>query len=216
MRSVLVLLAALALNAEPAITYSKYFKGSKPENVIITLQKNGDAVYKESADDDQPLKFQLAEDQARQIFALADKLGRFTRPLESGLKVANMGTKTFRFEENGVKNEVKFNYSLDPDAQALLDWFERIAETEQRYIELDSTAHFDKLGVNEALLQLQVVYERKRLMAPQQFLPLLDRISRNESYLHMARERAANLADAFRGGHAAEAEPGAAAKAQQQ
>ncbi len=201
MRSLLPLIAAaLALQAEPVITYSKYFKGSKPENVIVTLEKNGDAVYKESADDEQPLKFQLAPDQAAQIFALADKLARFTRPLESGLKVANMGVKTFRFEDNGVKNEVKFNYSLDLDAQALLDWFERIVETEQRYIELNNTAHFDKLGVNEALLQLQMVYERKRLIAPQQFLPLLDRVSRNESYLHMARQRAASLAEAFRGG----------------
>ena len=41
-------------------------------------------------------------------------------------------------------------------------------------------------------------WDRKRLVAPEQFLPLLDRIAKNESFLHMARERAAALAEAIR------------------
>ena len=75
---------------------------------------------------------------------------------------------------------------------------ERISSSEQHYIDLDRAIHFDKLGVNQSLLQLQITWERKRLVAPQQFLPLLDRVIKNESFLHMARERAATLADAFR------------------
>ena len=131
---------------------------------------------------------------------MADKLGHFDHPLESNLKVANMGMKTFRFEDGKEAHEVKFNYSLDPDAQQLADWFERIIETEQDYQRLDTTVHFDKLGVNDALLLLQASWERKRLVAHPQFLPLLDRVAKNESYLHMARERAASLADAIRAG----------------
>ncbi len=79
----------------------------------------------------------------------------------------------------------------DLNAQALLDRFERITETEQHFANLDRTAHFEKLGVNEVLLQLQVTWERNRLVAPEQFLPLLDRIAKNESYLHISRELAA-------------------------
>ncbi len=193
------LVIAATLSAQPVLTYSKYFKGSNPETTIITVNKNGDAVYKEAADDDQPLRFQLAESETSELFALADKLNHFDHDVESGLKVANMGIKTFRFEDGDVKHEVKFNYSTDTDAQALLKWFERISSSEQRFIDLDRAVHFDKLGVNQSLLQLQVVWERKELVAPQQFLPLLDRIIKNESYLHMARERAAALADAFQG-----------------
>src|ERR1700682_2261385 len=126
MRSLLVLCTALVLHADPVITYSKYFKGSTPENVIITVTRKGDAVYKESVTDDQPLKFQLTDSEANEIFDLAGKLGHFNRPIESGLKVANMGMKTFHFEDGNVKSEVKFNYSQDPDAQALQDWFARI------------------------------------------------------------------------------------------
>ena len=35
------------------------------------------------------------------------------------------------------------------------------------------------------------------MVAAQQFLPLLDRIVKNESYLHIARERAGALAEAI-------------------
>ena len=45
---------------------------------------------------------------------------------------------------------------------------------------------------------MQVSYERKRLVAPQQLLPMLDRIAKNDTYMHMDRERAAGLADAIR------------------
>lgn len=207
MRSLLVFCAVLALHAEPSIVYSKYFKGSRPETTIITVSSTGECTYKESADEENPLKFKLTESEASEIFGLAEKLGRFSRPLESPAKVAHMGMKTFRFEDGSVKNEVKFNYSEDPDAQLLADWFERISETERNYIELERTARFDKLGVNQALLLLQVTYERKRLVAPEQFLPLLDRVAKNESYLHMARERAASLADTFRNEKTAKAQP---------
>ena len=41
-------------------------------------------------------------------------------------------------------------------------------------------------------------YDRKRLVGVERFLPLLDRVAKNDTYLHMARERAAALADVFR------------------
>ena len=41
-------------------------------------------------------------------------------------------------------------------------------------------------------------WDHNRLVAAEQFLPLLDRIAKNESYLHISRERAAAIADAIR------------------
>jgi hypothetical protein len=52
--------------------------------------------------------------------------------------------------------------------------------------------------VQNALLLLQTTRDQKRLIAPEQFLPLLDRVVKNESYLHMARERAAVFANDIR------------------
>ncbi len=194
----LTVLPLMAATDPPRLVFSKSFPGSTPAFVEIALERNGNATYKEAADDDRPLKFQVSDEETNTIFGLADKLGHFNHSLESPLKVAFMGTKAFRFEAGTEKQEVKFNYSEDLDAQVLLDWFERISETEQHMINLERTVKYDKLGVNEALLLLQISYEHKRLVAPQQLLPLLDRVVKNEAYMHMARERAAGLAEAIR------------------
>jgi len=199
------LLAAIA-SATPRVVYTKEFRGSAPAWVNIAVERNGDVVYKEAPNDEYPLKFKLREEEADDIFRLVDKLERFSHPLESNLKVANMGLKTFRFEDGSQTAEVKFNYSLDESARVLADWFERMIESEQRFIMLERTVKYEKLGVNDALLQLQISWDRKRLVAVDQYLPLLDRVIKNDSYLHMARERAASLADAFRKEKPAKAE----------
>jgi len=199
MRSILLLLLASTLaTAAPRLFYSKYFKGSIPEYVAITLDRDGKMTYQEAKEDENPIVLQMTESDTQEMFVLADQLDRFQRPLESGLKVANLGVKTFRFEDGKDSHEIKFNYSLDTVAQKLQDWFERVTETEQSFINLGRTVRYDKLGVNEALLQLQATYEHRRLIAPEQFLPLLDRVVKNESFMHIARERAAGMAESIR------------------
>jgi hypothetical protein len=192
------LLFAATLCAAPQLFYSKFFKGSVPEYVAITVDRDGQATYQEAKEDDNPIKIQLDRASVQEMFDLTQKLDRFQHPLESGLKIANLGLKTFRFDDGAEHHEIQFNYSQDLSAQALLDLFERITETEQHFANLDRTAHFEKLGVNDVLLQMQVTMEHNRLVAPEQFLPLLDRIAKNESYLHISRERAAAIADDIR------------------
>jgi hypothetical protein len=192
------LLFAATLCAAPQLFYSKFFKGSVPEYVAITVERDGQATYQEAKEDDNPIKIQLDRASVQEMFDLTQKLDRFQHPLESGLKIANLGLKTFRFDDGAEHHEIQFNYSQDLSAQALLDLFERITETEQHFANLDRTAHFEKLGVNDVLLQMQITMERNRLVAPEQFLPLLDRIAKNESYLHISRERAAAIADDIR------------------
>ena len=189
---------SITLGAAPRLFYSKYFKGSVPEYVAITVDQDGQLTYQEAKDDDNPIKIQLDRASVQEMFGLAEKLDRFQHPTESGLKIANLGVKTFRFEDGAEHHEIQFNYSEDPNAQALLDRFESITETEQHFANLDRTAHFEKLGVNDVLLQMEITWEHNRLVAPEQFLPLLDRIAKNESYLHISRELAASIAEAIR------------------
>lgn len=200
MKAVLLSLVAIAVSAAdlPKLIYSKSFPGSMPAYAAITVDKEGNGSYKEAVDDDSPILFKLTPKETEELFALADKLGHFTRKLESGLKVAQLGIKTFRYENGPEAHEVKFNYSEDLDAQKLHDWFERIAESERLLIDLDRAVKFDKLGVNDALLKLEAFRDRNSLVAAQQFLPLLDRIVKNESFMHMSRTRAAGLADDIR------------------
>ena len=195
----LVVLTAAAIAAEqPRIVYSKAFPGSQPAYVEIEIGKDGAAIYKEDPKDEAPVKFELAAESVAEIFSLIEKLDWFKRPLESGLKVANMGKKTYRFVNGQENHQVAYNYSQDENARLLQDWFERITETQQHYFELERTVRFDKLGVNHSLLKLQTSIDRNRIVGRERFLPLLDRVTKNESYLHMARERAAGLADAIR------------------
>lgn len=205
MKILLLLLSLTAWAQDGKLIFMKTFPGSTPAWVKIVLEKNGQAVYSEAPDDPQPLTFKLTDQETAVMFGLAEKLGWFTRTIESGLPVARMGDKVFRYEAAGKSQEQKFNYSADPDAQALTDWFERISESERYLLELERSARFDKLGVNRVILQIQAAHERKRLVAVDQFLKWLDRVTKNESYLNMARERAARLAETFRNPAPAEA-----------
>lgn len=190
-------IAAPAALLGERIVYTKSFPGSSPAYVSITIERDGEVSYKEAEDDD-PEEFRLEPSGAAAMFDLAAKLDHFKHPLESGLKVANMGVKTFRWEDGDASSEQKFNYSLDENAKALHDWFEAITETERLFAELKRAARHDKLGVHDALLHIEAAWVQRRLMGADQFLPLLDQIAQNEIYLHMARQRAAMLGEAIR------------------
>jgi hypothetical protein len=182
----------------PSLFYSRAFPGSKPEYIQIAVNKSGDAVYQEAVDDDLPLKFKLTPEETAAVYELADKLDRFKRPLESNLRVAFMGTKTFRYIDGDQKTETKFNYSEDVSAQQLQDWFERMAESAERRITLESAVKYDHLGVDQALNGLEESFENGRVIAADQYLPMLDRVSKNETYMHQARAKAAELAEFIR------------------
>lgn len=190
---------ALAGDAEPRVVFTKSFPGSVPAWFSITVERSGAAVYREDPKDELPLKFQMNEADTAQIFDLAEKLEFFKRKLESPAKVARMGDKTLHYEKGDQSGETTFNYTEDPDGRTISDWFERISETERHLIDLQRVAKYDKLGVNEVLLQIEITYDHKRLVAPEQFLPMLDRVIKNESFMHLARDRAATLASQIRG-----------------
>lgn len=196
----LLFLTALAVQAAdlPKIFYSKSFPGSVPAYVEITVDEKGRIEYREAPKEEDPLVAQLSEAETKEIWGLAEKLNWFNKPIESGLKVAKMGDKTFRMENHAKKGEVKFNFTQDEDGKLLHDWFEKMSESAQHRIALERTVRFDKLGVNKALLLFESALDRKRIVAPEQFLPMLDRVAKNESYMHMARERATFLAESIR------------------
>jgi len=169
----LFFLAVSCFAYSPRLVFTKSFPGSIPDYVSISVEKGGALEYKESLkEDEQPVKAQLPESDVAGLFSLAEKLGYFKGSLESGLKVANTGKKTFRYEpETGAPTEAVFNYSIDANAQQLLEKFEQIAASERGYIDLDRTVHFDKLGVNDALAEIESLWLRKQLTAPLQFVP---------------------------------------------
>jgi hypothetical protein len=182
----------------PRIAFIKEFPGSTPAYMSIEIDAQGKGLYKEAVNDEYPIPFELEPAEWSDMQALAAKVDQCKRPLESGLKVANMGMKTLRCFDGDKPAEVKFNYTQDPAGQQLYDWFEKIAESAARYLALERAVKFEKLGVNQELLLLQAAGERNRLVGLEMYLPLLDRIIKNDSYMHMARERASQIADIIR------------------
>ena len=215
-RCLLFLLGTLATAAAPPpgpprLMFIKEFPGSTPAYMSVEIDKDGKGLYKEAIKDEYPIPFELDSADWEAMRALAVKIDHCKRPLESGLKVANMGMKTVRCFEGGAEPaDVKFNYTQDPSGQQLYEWFEKIAESTQRYLALERAVKYEKLGVNQELLNLQAAAERGRVVAYDMYLPLLDRVIKNDTYMHMARERAAQMADAIR------AKKAASGQAQQQ
>ena len=193
-----VLATAAWAEDAPRITFSKSFPGSAPAFFTITVERTGATSYNESEDPDNAETIQVEAGMVTEMFELADRLEHFTKPLESGLKVANMGQKTLRWEGGGERSEAKFNYSTSEDARLLSDRFERIGESVRMLLELRRAAKHDRLGVDAAVSKIQSLWFNKQLVGTAQFLPVLDQVAKDEAYMHMARERAAEIADAIR------------------
>jgi len=199
MKAVLLLATvAVAFAADgPRVIFTKSFPGSVPEFVSIVVAKDGAVEYKEGKEDD-PDRFQIEPSAVSAIFDLAERLGYFKGQLESGLKVAKMGDKTFRWENGAESSQATFNYSQDENAKVLQDWFERIGESDRVFGELRQAIRHDRLGVNDAVLHIDVMWSRKQLVGLAQFLPQLDRVAKDEAFINMARDRAARMAGEFR------------------
>jgi hypothetical protein len=179
------------------VVYSKTFPGSTPPFVVITVHQDGEALYNETKDPDNDEKIRLEPEYAREIFELAGKLDHFKKPLESGLKVANMGQKTFRWEFGAERNEASFNYSTMEEAKTLAARFDCIVDSVRLLMEFRRVLRYDRLGANAAVNRAYALWENKRLVATPEFLPLLEKVAKDEAYIHMAREKAARLVDAI-------------------
>jgi hypothetical protein len=186
-----ILLGAALSQAQAKLTFTKSFPESVPDYYRVVLLENGDAEYTTAPDDPQPEKFKLSDEIVKQAFDLAAKLDHFKgEPLEIRKKIANMGKKTFTYDNGAEHASQTFNYSERPEAIDLLNLFEHISNTEQAIIELDRIMHFDKLGLMKYLLQVEIQLDRKELAEPTLLTRTLEDIAANKAYMDIARIRA--------------------------
>jgi hypothetical protein len=181
------------------LTFIKQFPGSVPDYYSVWVTGEGQAEYAMAPDDADPLRFKLSEATTGEIFQLVERLNRFENAqLETRRKVAAMGKKTFRYEAAGRRNETTFNYSENPDAMALVALFEKISATQQHLINLERLARFDRLGIMKELNQVEAALDRNELIEAAQFIPVLEEIAGNSSYLHIAQLRARSMLQRIR------------------
>ncbi len=135
------------------------------------------------------------------IFGYAAELHHFQGlDLDVHRKIANLGEKTFRWEQGSQKFETKFNYTLNGSAAQLLQIFEGLARQQEHFVLISRRMKYDRLGINDALLQFESDLNRGLLPEPSRLAPLLDQISNDNKFVEIARQRARTLADRIRHG----------------
>jgi hypothetical protein len=199
--------AAEAMRSAPAstgakLTFRRVFKSSTPEFIEISVRQDADdASYEIRQLDDDPgaAKFQVSSALRAKMFALADHLNHFQgQDLDVHRKIANLGEKTFRWEQGSETHEVKFNYTLNASASQLLQIFEGLARQQELLTLLERRMKYDRLGINDALLQFETELNRKLLPEPERALPTLDQIAGDARFVEIGRQRARNLAERIR------------------
>jgi hypothetical protein len=184
------------------MTFRRVFKSSSPEFIEIAVREDSDvAAYeiRQLDEDAGPSPFQVSAGLRAKMFALAAQLNHFQgQDLDVHRKIANLGEKTFRWESGAEVHETKFNYTLNSAAAQLLQIFEGLAR-QQEFVDLISRRmRYDRLGINDALLQFESDLNRSLLPEPQRVLPMLDQIAGDDRFVGIARQRARSLAERIR------------------
>jgi hypothetical protein len=199
--ALLVSAAAAANPGGATITYRRVFKGSVPEFIEVKVHEQDKATFdiRQLDEDADPQPFEVGAPVQKKIFELAGELKNFAVPsLDIQKKIANLGEKTFRYENGAEVHETSFNYTLNSSATQLMQIFEGLARQQQDLVLLQQRAKFDRLGINDALMQFEADMDHRLLPEPEHMLPVLDQIAGDPHFVEIARSRARALAERIR------------------
>ena len=198
----LLLTAASLFSADGAtITYRRVFKSSSPEFIEIKVGENGACSYDIRQLDELPgpQPMEVGSLLRVKIFELAALLNNFRdQQLDIRRRIAYLGEKTLRYEKGGQAYEASFNYTLNATANQLMQIFEGLARQQEHLATLLRRMKYDRLGVNDALMQFESDLNRKILPEPERMLPTLEQIANDARYVDIARQRARSLAGRIR------------------
>jgi hypothetical protein len=184
------------------LTFRRVFKSSSPEFIEIVVREDSDtAAYEIRQLDEEsgPSPFQVSAGLRAKLFQLAAQLNHFKgQDLDVHRKIANLGEKTFRWESGNEVHETKFNYTLNSEGTQLLQIFEGLARQQEHVDLISRRMRYDRLGINDALLQFESDFNRSLLPEPQRVLPILDQIAGDSRFVDIARQRARSLAERIR------------------
>jgi hypothetical protein len=199
--ALLVVPAIHAATAAVTISYRRVFKGSTPEFIEIKVTEPGKATseIRQLEEDPDPEVFEVGAPVRQKIVELAASLNNFDTPsLDIHKKIANLGEKTFRYQRDGEMHETTFNYTLNTSANQLMQIFEGLARQQSDLALLVRNVKYDRLGVNDALMQFESDMDHRLLPEPERFLAVLDQIASDTHFVDIARTRARAIAQNIR------------------
>jgi len=188
--------AAQAAPAGARLTFTKTLKGSTPEYKSLSIDAAGRATYDSHklGDPSNSRDLQISAATTAQIFSLASSLHNFhSLELNTHHKVANLGLKTFTYEDGTETNKVQFNFSENRTAQQLVDLFENISNVEERIADLEYDMKYDHLDLPQALRQIQQGMDDHLFAETGLMVPTLEKISNDPRFMHLAQSRAQEI-----------------------
>ena len=108
-------------------------------------------------------------------------------------KIADLGMKTIRFETGQQTREVTFNFTEDKDLREINDFFENLDEQEKFLFDLELALKHDRLGIPKRLDFLERELKANKIVAPERFRPILEKISEDDTLINLARKEARKL-----------------------
>src|SRR5262249_19370501 len=106
------------------LTFKRIFPASTPEFIEISVRDDSDAAtyeIRQLEEDAGSTSFEVSAPLRAKMFGYAAELHHFQGlDLDVHRKIANLGEKTFRWEQGTQKFETKFNYTLNSPASQLL------------------------------------------------------------------------------------------------
>jgi len=184
------------------LTFRRVFKSSTPEFIEIIIRDDTDAStfeIRQLDEDPGASPFDVSSSLRAKMFELAAQLNRFQgQDLDVHRRIAYLGEKTFRWEQGSEIHETKFNYTLNSSANQLLQIFEGLARQQELLTLLERRMKYDRLGINDALLQFETDLNRNLLPEPKRAINILDQIAGDTHLVEIARQRARALAERLR------------------
>jgi hypothetical protein len=187
---------------EAKLKFRRVFKGSSPEFIEISVREDSDLASYEIRQLDEDAgesPFQVGAPLRSKMFELAAGLKHFQgQDLDVHRKIAYLGEKTFHWDCGTEVHETKFNYTMNPAASQLLQIFEGLARQQEDADLISRRMKYDRLGVNDALLQFESDLNRSLLPEPKRLLPMLEQIASDAKFVDIARQRSRSLAERIR------------------
>jgi hypothetical protein len=188
--------------AHAKLSYRRVFKSSSPEFIEIIVHDDSDAAtfeIRQLDEDPGAAPFEVSAPLREKMFDFASQLKNFQgQDLDVHRRIANLGEKSFRWEKGSEIHETKFNYTLNSAATQLMQIFEGLARQQELVTLLERRMKYDRLGINDALLQFETDLNHKLLPEPQRALPTLDQIDSDSRFVEIGRQRARALAERIR------------------
>lgn len=189
-------------SAHAKLSYRRIFKSSSPEFIEIVVHDDTDAAtfeIRQLEEDPGAVPFEVSASLREKMFELTAELKNFQgQDLDVHRRIANLGEKSFRWEKGSEVHETKFNYTLNSAASQLMQIFEGLARQQELVTLLERRMKYDRLGINDALLQFETDLNHKLLPEPQRALPALDQIASDSRFVDVGRQRARALAERIR------------------